>query len=166
MGSAATMEAASAVEATPAADRASTVKRWRSTEPSHRATRYRTANSYARPAVKSRASNESRSPVKSSSPVKSRSTVKSVEPRSRSDEHSARKPARTVVAIWRACVRIVIVISVGAYWRPAHIRSGHHGPRHSDADANRYSLRLRIARRDHQNAQHRENSQISHIVSS
>jgi hypothetical protein len=42
-------------------------------------------------------------------------------PRPRADEHSVRKPVRTVISVWSASIRIVGEISVRADWRPSDV---------------------------------------------
>lgn len=67
-------------------------------------------------------------------PPEERSTVK---PRSRTDENSAGKPARSVVAIRRARVRVISIVSILAHRRCSYV------PRRSESYAHHDSLRLR-----------------------
>jgi len=68
-------------------------------------------------------------------------------PRAGTDEHSATKPLRTVVAVGCAGIRIIIVIPVLTHRRPAHVARSH-------SDGNSY-LRLREGKRHHQDCQQR-----------
>jgi len=64
-----------------------------------------------------------------------------VEPGACADEDSARKVARPIVAIWRACIRVVGVIAVRANRRTCHITS--------DANSN-HDRSLRVSNRQGQ----------------
>ena len=63
-------------------------------------------------------------------------SVESVEPRAGADEESTVKPFWTVITVWRASVRIIVVVTVIANWRWAIV----HGPANAYADRN--SLRV------------------------
>ncbi len=50
----------------------------------------------------------------SMSPVSRASIEAAMEPRACADEHAAREPARPVIAVGSACVRVIRVVAVGA----------------------------------------------------
>src|SRR5262249_43956731 len=88
------------------------------------------------PTVESRP-NEARSVVAGTEPrtIERARAIVSVIPRASPDEDAIRKPLRTIVAIGRASVRIISIISVCAY-RRTHVRR---------ADANAYYNPLRVS---------------------
>ena len=53
--------------------------------------------------------------------VKTPMPVRPVIPRPRADKHAADEPIGTVIAVRRASVRIIAVVSVGAYWRRPNV---------------------------------------------
>lgn len=80
----------------------------------------------------------------------------SAKPRARANKDAAGKPARSVVAIGRARVGVISVITVGAH------RSRTNITRAANSYANHDSLCVCIGSATKRNAEHRENFQISH----
>jgi hypothetical protein len=76
----------------------------------------------------------------------------SVIPGPGADEHSAYEPVRPVIAVRRASIRIIVVVSVRAHRWSANIARPESHP-HSNPD-----LRLRVSQRQHQDT---HQSQIS-----
>lgn len=118
---------------------AATVERWRTVEASHRSAR---SSEPVRNGT--RPTGESRTAVEAGVTPVSRMTPISVVPRAGADEDSTDEPIRTVVAVWRARVRRIRVIAVGANRSWTDVRRANansHGPNsHANSDAN---LRLR-----------------------
>jgi hypothetical protein len=54
-----------------------------------------------------------------------RPSVKPMEPGARADEHAANEPIRSVIAIRRASVGVIIIVAVGTYGRWANIGRAH-----------------------------------------
>jgi hypothetical protein len=84
--------------------------------------------------------------------------VISVEPGASADEHAPDKPIRSIVAIWRAGKRIVVIISVGTDRRRAIVSRtvvGIVGRPYSKTDY--HSLRTRKRRAEEANAEHSRN---------
>jgi len=86
------------------------------------------------------------------SPAPASQPPRSVEPRASPDEDAASKPVGTVVAVRRASVRIVSVVSVRACRRYA-----------DRTDSNSHcDLRLRVSHWNHQHRQQRNIFQVTH----
>jgi hypothetical protein len=80
-----------------------------------------------------------------------------VEPWPRADKDSAGKPARSVITIWRARVRIISVVAVGANRGRTNVS------RHADPHADSDSLCMCEWCATQANTEHRENSDVSHF---
>jgi hypothetical protein len=77
-------------------------------------------------------------------------------PRARSNEDTVYEILRPVVAVGSACIRIIVVIAIGADWRASNVRRPY-------SDSNSHSnLRLRIRKRHHQDGQQREIFHVTH----
>jgi hypothetical protein len=145
----ATMESASTVESAamchePAASRATVINR-RSME--SRTTSYESTARADEAAANIAMAIESG--IKRMSPT--------VIPRAGANEHATRKPARAIISVRSARVRIVVIVAVGA-----NRRSG--DPDSNRTNSNSYShLRLRIRKRqNHHHTQHRQISKSFH----
>ena len=68
--------------------------------------------------------------------IKERPSAESVEPWAGADKHAIDEPVRAVVAVWRARVRVIIIVAVGTYGRWANIGRAH-------SHAHNHSLRAR-----------------------
>ncbi len=68
--------------------------------------------------------------------TKERPSAESVEPWAGADKHAIHEPFRAVVAVWRARVRVIIIVAVGTYGRWANIGRAH-------SHAHNHSLRAR-----------------------
>lgn len=75
-----------------------------------------------------------------------RRPVKPVKPRSRSNKHAAHEPFRPVIAIRRARVRRIGIVSVGAYRCRPNIRRPHVPRSHSNPYGNAHSSARRSRR--------------------
>jgi hypothetical protein len=94
----------------------------------------------------------------------------SPEPRTRADEQTAGEPIRAVVAVWRACIRVISVVTVRANWSPVSVVVSvvvSAVSRSAITNANRHSLRVRISRakQAHRNQQtsNSSNPEVSHL---
>ena len=123
----ATVNSASAAEASVAVEVCSTV------ETTNRSTSDGSAHCSSRTAVESGAASEARTTVESAAAVEARAAIESaVEPRSSTDEETARKVARPVVTVRCASVRIISVVAVSACGGTSDVaRSNSHADRHS-----------------------------------
>jgi hypothetical protein len=93
------------------------------------------------------------STIESGATVVTSATVEAVEPRAGSNEDAAREPARAVVAIRRARIRVIWVVAVSADRSGTVSRANSN----SDSDADSY-LRVRVRCSDQKNAKHCQNS--------
>jgi hypothetical protein len=76
--------------------------------------------------------------------------ITTTEPRTGTDEDTAAKPRRAIVSIWRASVRSIAVVAIGANRSRVAVTPIH---RATDADPNR-NLGMRVSRcRDDQNSE-------------
>lgn len=82
-----------------------------------------------------------------------------VEPWPRADKDPAGKPARSIIAIRRAGVRVISVVTVGANRGRTNV--SRYADPHTDCD----SLRMREWCATQANTEHRENSDVSHFES-
>jgi hypothetical protein len=85
----------------------------------------------------------------------------SVIPRACTDKYAVYKPVRTVVAVRRAGIRIVVIVSIGAHRRTCRIRGTDPNTHRPNPDSNT-NLRLRIRERHHQDRQQRQIFHITH----
>lgn len=101
--------------------------------------------------AESRASDESvAAPARAS--IESRVPVEAVEPRAGADEDAAAEPVRTVVGVWRAGVRCIRIVSVGANRRTRDDRR-----RPADSYSYHHALRVRERRGTEHQTEHCEN---------
>jgi hypothetical protein len=125
--------------------------RWSAVESANGATMESADRSANRARAESRASDESvAAPARAS--IESRAPVEAVEPGAGADEHPATEPVRTVVAVGRAAIRCIRVISVCA-------NRGTRDDRRRSADSYSYHHALRVRERrgtEHQ-TEHCEN---------
>lgn len=93
---------------------------------------------------------ESMAPTPAASPTSPAPRASPAIPRTGANEYAASKPTRSVVPIRSASVRVISVVTVVAYRRPAN----------SNTDRDLRLRRLRVSQRQHQ---HRNQSQIFHV---
>jgi hypothetical protein len=148
----ATVESATAVESAIAVKTATAVKTSSATNNRRSA---ETMGDIATTSKTSRSIAPARTAVPSAAPVSGIAPIPVI-PRTRADKHTTYKPARTVVAVRRAGIRIIRVISVCTHWRPGHVAR-------PDSKAYPHSyLRLRIGKGQHKDCQQREIFQVPH----
>jgi len=93
---------------------------------------------------------ESMAPTPAASPTSPAPRASPAIPRTGANEYAAREPTRSVVPVRSASVRVISVVTVVAYRRPAN----------SNTHRNLCLRRLRISQRQHQ---YRDQSQIFHV---
>ena len=87
--------------------------------------------------------------VEARASIKTGASNKAMEPRTGADENAAGEPARTVVAIRRAIVRVIAIVSVLAHGSRADVAG-------TDSNAYHDSLRVRVRRCNHTDADQSE----------
>ncbi len=154
----AAMESAPTMEAIPAAEPTAAVERVR--------TMYTTAVA-ASITVGIRATTVavSRTSIKAAaviSAIPEPARMTPVIPRARADKRAAYKPVRTVIAVGRASIRIIVVVPIVADRRTSRV-SGTDPNSHRPNPDSYANLRLRIRQRHHQDRQQRQIFRVTHI---
>jgi hypothetical protein len=147
---------ATAVETAASTAHRATAESTATAEPVHRSAAESTAYGSAS-AIIPTGSVVSASSVVSPTSVVSTTAVITAVPRPCADEDAAGKPARTIVTIRSARVRVIVVVAVSASRCGTHIR------RSANPHADRKSLRMRVTCWNQTQTKHRENSHVFHL---
>ena len=136
-----TVSAASTVETAAAAEASTTVETTSSGSAHYWTAAWRNAGASTEPRTRSKAGSERRASSearpKSGAAKEAGAPMKSAKPRTGANKNSAGKPFRTVKAVWRAGVWVIVIVSIRANRRRAIVARIIAGAESdSDTDAN------------------------------